>query len=162
MNPSRPSLTWTREKEDNFSDWVILVVSGWTDNDTAQTYHVHRSVVGLGTRASQKLANDFEEYSVNTSSSKNVTVINLKPDAASVFDVLLDYLYGKPLVISTPTATALRHLSDIMGVDTMFSEVNEFIRRDMSGKVTAEMYLRDAEVFNDTHLIEATQRILQI
>ena len=161
LNSTRRNLTWTREKEDNFSDWVILVVSGWNDSDMAQTYHVHRSVVGLGSRASQKLADDFEDYAINPSSSRNVTVLNLKPDAADLFDILLDYMYGQPLVISTPTAAALRSLSDIMGVDTMFGEVNEFIRHDMVGKTTAEMYLRDAKVFEDTYLMEAAQRILR-
>ena len=72
----------------------------------------------------------------------------------------MDYLYGKPLVISTPTATALRFLADVIGVDAMFSEVNEFIKRDMNRSTTAETYLRDATTFNDSHLVQAAERVL--
>lgn len=154
------SLTWTREKEENFSDWVILVVSGWSDSDTAETYHVHRSIVGLGPRASQKLAEDFEDYALHASSSRNVSILELESSAANVFGLLLDYLYGKPLAISTTTATALRFLADIMGVERMFCEVNEFIKRDLDGSVSALIYQQDATTFKDDHLLDAAQKII--
>jgi hypothetical protein len=150
-------LTWTTEPEQNFSDWVILIRAGGADGDSdaAETYHVHKCVVGLGARASDLLLEKFDD---SESTREKSTAIELPRKAADLVPTMLDYMYsfhGEPLnEISTTTATALRYLADVFGVETMLREVNTFIENDLSD-TTVEVYRADARLFHDERLLNA-------
>jgi hypothetical protein len=157
-------LTWTRQKTDNFTDWQILVKE-IVDNDKdepncplvvkTETYYVHRSILGAGSRRSSYFWNDFTQ---NNQRTEPTTLVELTSSAADVFPDTLDYIYGLHeghLKISTGTATALRFLGDHFGVSTMFQAANDFIQQDISTS-NLHLYLKDAQTHGDAQLMEET------
>jgi hypothetical protein len=153
-------LTWTRDTEGNFSDWSLEIVSREeSDKDNLVSYHLHKSVVGLGHRSSQYFLEEFENY--RSPLDKNVSTIELTRQAANLVPVMLDYIYGfngEPLNVSTETAATLRHLADQFGVDTMFHEVNAFIQTDMN-MTNVGIYEKYGELYKDEQLLEATKTL---
>lgn len=164
-------LMWTKETEPNFSDWTLLIRTNRpADDDTGdgkkdyytdvETYHIHKTVVGLGPRASDLLLEKFDEAeSTPTTPRKESTMIDLPWKAADLIPVMLDYMYtsfrGETLKgLSTTTATSLRYLADMFGVETMFHDVNEFIQNDLTTR-TMDLYRMDAMLFGDDRLLKA-------
>lgn len=157
---SKRKLTWTTattEAERNFSDWVILITSGWPDNEKVETYHVHKSVVGLGPRSSDLLLEKFDDFHSASTTKESTTALTLPRKAADLVPTMLDYMYafhGEPMIdVSTATAAALRYLADVFGVQTLFQVVNEFIQNDLNA-ANAEIYQKDARAFNDEDLLK--------
>jgi hypothetical protein len=155
------SLIWTTDRQDNFSDWILLIIRTGVSWETSNvdTYHIHKSVVGVGPRPSLFLLDQFAAqdsvYVRNTSS------VEMFSQAADLVPTMLDYIYGmrgEPLHITTTTATGLRYLADKFGVESMFQEVNEFIQRDLN-ESTVDTYNNDAVLFKDKKLMQAAIRL---
>jgi hypothetical protein len=145
-------LTWTNEPTGNFSDWAIAVVTGWSETDTVETYYVHKTVVGIGHRASDYFLDSFQKGS--TSNVQGTTIVELERRAAKAFPDMLDYIYdfnGKPLKIKTTTAVSLLHLAKHFGVRSMIEEAHAFIQDDLS-KDKAHIYLKGAQYYKDDKL----------
>ena len=123
-----PAFIWSREQSEKFfTDSSIVVVTGWSESDTVDTYYVHRGVVGIGPRGSDYLLDVMVDKASEVGTSSTI-VLELDRRAVDVFPDMLDYMYGfnsEPLKITTATAVSLRYLSDFLGVPTMFEEVNE-------------------------------------
>ena len=155
-------LSWSLKPTENFSDWKIVVRTRTTGSDKSKktiskkiTYHVHRNVVGVGSRKSSYFLKAFKNSSKSVGSS---TLIELGSSAALAFPTMLDYMYGfnssEALDVSTHTAVALRYLGDLFGVLSMFKDVNNFIQDDMNVE-NVHIYLKDALQFEDERLIDA-------
>jgi hypothetical protein len=155
------SLMWTTDRQSNFSDWTLLIIRvgvSW-ETSNVDTYHIHKSVVGVGPRPSHFLLDHFEDQ--ESVFVRNTSSVELFSQAADLVPTMLDHIYGmrgEPLHITTATATALRYLADKFGVETMFREVNEFIQRDLNGS-TVDTYNNDAELFKDKQLMQAAFRL---
>ncbi|KAG7351003.1 hypothetical protein IV203_010363 [Nitzschia inconspicua] len=157
-------LTWTTDRTDNFSDWILLIVRAGVSWETSNvdSYHIHKSVVGVGSRPSQLLLDQFDDQ--DSVFVRNTSSVELLSQAADLVPTMLNYIYdmkGGPLKITTATATALRHLADKFGVEAMFQEVNEFIRGDMNER-TMDVYINDASLFKDKQLMQAALRLQTI
>jgi hypothetical protein len=159
--PSFNRLTWTRTREGNFSDWTLMVTTDESSEKT-EMYYIHKNIVGLGPRSSQYLLEQFENCDSDDSTSyQNSCSVTLKREEADLIPTLLDHIYtldGKSLNISTTSATGLRHLADMFGVDTLFKEINDFIQSDMD-ETNVNIYHREATLFNDEQLLEATAKL---
>lgn len=158
---SQRTLIWTTDRNDNFSDWILLIVRSGVSWETSNvdTYHIHKSVVGVGPRPSLFLLDEFEDH--DSVFVRNTSSVELMSQAADLVPTMLDYMYnmkGDPLQITTSTATALRHLADKFGVETMFQEVNDFIRRDLN-ESTVYTYSNHAALFKDKQLMQAAFRL---
>lgn len=104
MTP-RSELTWSKNDEDavrNRSDWIVVVVTGWSDHDIAETYHLHKFVVGYGPRASSFFRNEFTRAIGNRSmgpaggdvEASSHSIIEMDTLTASTFPDLLDFIYS--------------------------------------------------------------------
>ena len=151
-------LTWTLRPVDNFSDWKIVVRTRVSSEKTKKaistkiTYHVHRNIIGVGSRRSSYFLNAFKKSSKSVEAA---TLIELKSSAARAFPSMLDYIYGiNALEITTATAVALRHLGDHFGVPSMFNEANDFIQQDMNVE-NIHIYLQEGIQFEDEKLVDA-------
>lgn len=154
-------LLWTRELEDNFSDWSITIKYSRKGRSRTFTridkYYVHRNVVGAGNHASKYFYDVFKE---NKSSGSN-TDVELSGLAAASFPVLLDFIYGisgEGVEVCTKTAVPLRYLGDYFGVSSLFNKVNKFIQHDLN-RNNVHLYLKNAQECNDDDLVQATLRI---
>ena len=105
------TLSWTREKTNNFADYTISVVvdspgeEDHEDRETStskstfrfqdtfqkQTYHVHKCVVGVGPRGSGLI---LEKLQQRRSSGSITMIVKLSPKAAEAFPLMLDFMYG--------------------------------------------------------------------
>jgi hypothetical protein len=155
------SLIWTTDRQDNFSDWILLIIRAGVSWETSNvdTYHIHKSVVGVGPRPSLFLLDQFEDQ--DSVFVRNTSSVEMFSQAADLVPTMLDYIYGmrgESLHVTTATATALRFLADKFGVESMFREVNEFIQRDLNEN-TVDTYNSDAVLFKDKQLMQATFRL---
>lgn len=53
---SAVNLSWRLDPEESLSDWTILVKTKRSNDDKVDTYHVHKSVLGVGPRRSNYFA----------------------------------------------------------------------------------------------------------
>jgi hypothetical protein len=130
------------------------------ESSEMEMYHIHKCIVGLGPRSSQYLLEQFENC-CSSSSYQDSCSLDLKREEADLIPTLLDYIYsldGKPLKVSTTSAAGLRHLADMLGVETLFKEINEFIQSDMD-ETNVNIYHREALRFDDEQLLEATSKL---
>jgi hypothetical protein len=154
-------LTWTRELEDNFSDWSITIKYPRKGGNKTFTridkYYVHRNVVGAGNHASKYF---YKVFKKSRSSGSN-TDIELSGSAAAAFPVLLDFIYGingGGVEVCTESAAPLRYLGDYFGVSSLFNKVNKFIQDDIN-RNNVHLYLKDAQAYDDDDLVQVTLRI---
>mmetsp|Transcript_5658 Transcript_5658/g.7230 ORF Transcript_5658/g.7230 Transcript_5658/m.7230 type:complete len:477 (+) Transcript_5658:104-1534(+) len=139
-------------------------------------YFVHRAQIAVGPRKSEYFANIFKRMNsyrddgeTRTDSSdgrnnsvRNITKIELTPQAASCFPVMLDFMYsleGTPLAITTESAVALRQLASSFGVRALFRETTDFIKGDLCPR-TAVTYLIDAIHFQNLKLRSAAIEVI--
>ena len=138
-----------------------------------KVYFVHRAQLAVGPRKSEFFFNlfrkekskpifDSDSSESSIARSKNYTKIELIPQAASCFPIMLDYLYsteGTPLAITTESAVALRRLASSFGMRAMFKETTEFIKKDLTPN-TATTYLLDAKRFKNHKLKDSAMEII--
>jgi len=130
-------------------------------------YFVHRTVLAVGSRRSAYFAKLFHDHQRKNSGKKGSrgsvgTRIELRPQAAEVFPMLLDYIYSDdnnpPDGLSSETAVALRHLSTCFGIRPLFDDITEFIQLDLCGD-TAPSYLYEAYQFQLKKLLIAALQL---
>jgi hypothetical protein len=143
--------------------------------DKTKLYFVHRAQLAVGPRRSEFFANVFKRVmssnqqngrndidSGRGSSNCNSTKVELIPEAASCFPIMLDYMYsaeGTPLAINTDSAVALRQLASSFGVRSMFRDTTQFIKQDLNSE-TAMIYLLDACKFKNRKLETAAKDLI--
>ncbi|GAX12494.1 hypothetical protein FisN_24Hu069 [Fistulifera solaris] len=122
---------WRDDPSESFSDWTIEIVS-LQESKYSGTYHVHRIFLAHGPKRSDYFStlirseDGFHENQTNTSR------IELDSLAAEAFPILLDYVYGFGLELTTKTATALHHLGEYFGIEPLRLRSLEFCRKNMS------------------------------
>lgn len=125
------------------------------DKSFLTTYHVHKAILGVGARCSDYFVNLFLTNSMEESVNQK-SHIALDKVAAKSMPVMLDFMYGKAIVVSDPVeAVALRHLSTYFAIGELFETVNEtFIQKNLSIE-TAFIYMQEASKYQDDALLDA-------
>ena len=122
-------------------DWTVVVVTGWSENDKVETYHVHKEVLGQGPRVSTFFQKEFESSSgpENTSGADATiySILELESPLAVAFPDLLDFIYSPPFFkhletscfrsLSLQRSTALRDLAERVGVRSLVESMNRVI-----------------------------------
>lgn len=116
-----------------------------------KTYHVHRYLLGFGTRRSEYFAKLFKA----AGSDDRKTRFELEPLAAAAFPDLLDFLYDPrgPLVVDTETATAVHHLGIKLEMTHLMHYSMKFIETDLALD-TLQTYYQHAKLFQDQTILD--------
>jgi hypothetical protein len=128
-----------------------------TENSLPRTYHVHRTVLGAGSRQCQYFSSLFQqvsclEHATNTSQLKFSSLEELDG-----FEIFLDFLYTGVYMEAGHNAVVSRHLALYFQCQAFMSQVNHFIARDLTPD-RAAWYLIEATKYADDRLIRgATQ-----
>ena len=125
------------------------------------TYHVHKSVLGLGPRGSRYFLNVFRSGKILAESQSSTSYLNLELSAAQAFPAMLDFMYStnkEKVKASSETAVALRHLANYFEIPPLYESVNEFIRIDVSGN-NIHIYLKEAMAYQDDKIFDATLNV---
>jgi len=158
LKKKEAKLTWTREPSSNFSDCVLIVVTGWSERDCTETFHAHKSVVGLGPRGSDALLRHFQSDhgSNQLSGSPSSPIIELDPKIGKFFPQVLDYMYSfeDPSLNMTPSNIGAFHrLSTQLQITSLTEQVDEFIRENLREE-TMEKYLKSAHEYQNQELLD--------
>jgi len=130
-------------------------------------YFVHRTVLAVGPRRSEYFARLFHDQQRKKSGKKNIrgsvgTRIELRPTAAEVFPLMLDYIYSDgntpPDGLCSETAVALRHMSTCFGIRPLFEHITQFIQYHLCAE-TAPSYLYEAYQFQHSKLLAAALQL---
>ena len=97
--PAGP-LSWRDDPKTSLSDFTITVspddAVGAKRKGKPELYHVHKTVLGTGKRASQYFARLFQNDSLRENEEKRSTLTML-PSACGCFPMFLDFVYtGTP------------------------------------------------------------------
>ena len=109
--PAAP-LSWRDDPESSLSDHTVRLRTEQSSNQRCQesSYHCHRISLATGLRASQYFARLFRSgLSVDEP-------LVVEQSAYDSFGVLLDYIYGKDLALTSTNAVAMLWLSDYLGI----------------------------------------------
>jgi hypothetical protein len=153
-------LAWRVDPEESFSDWKIQVtrISGEDDDESCQTYHVHKYFLGVGPRRTSFFNGVFHASHLD-SSKTGVTLLKLEESAADSFPAFLDYVYGfNDVDVTTESAVALRHLSIYFGVPSLYQSVSDFLEQDFS-ECNVHMYCREALLYHDSEIVDVCMQI---
>ncbi|GAX12495.1 hypothetical protein FisN_24Hu070 [Fistulifera solaris] len=124
---------WRDDPVDLFSDWKIEIISFNDEGvETTDTYHVHKNFLAHGSRRSKYFFRLFRSEESFTENQASTSRIDLDPLAAQAFPVLLDFVYGSNLSITSQTATALHHLGEYFEIRPLQDTSFEFCQHDMS------------------------------
>jgi hypothetical protein len=179
-------LTWRLDQFESHADWTVIIEhnnnnDNANDNENADmdindmdmddlmesqqegqnssnTYHVHKTMLGVGPYKSNYFGALFKHYSdsccryivpeeyqlIETQDSTSILTVDSLAQAGAV-PVLLDYIYSRGVVesFSTQNAVAVKSLSSYLGCGKLLQAVTEFIERDMSVK-NCTYYLRSS------------------
>ena len=106
-------LSWRDDPEASLSDHTVRLrnVREQSSNHCQESsYHCHRTSLATGPRASQYFARLFRSgLSVDEP-------LVVEQSAYDSFGVLLDYIYGKDLALTSTNAVAMLWLSDYLGI----------------------------------------------
>ena len=157
---AQQTLSWRLPPQESLSDWAIKVqVEG--SSRAADTYHCHRSVLGVGPRHSGYFKRLFQGGQFNENAyatSKH----ELKASAADAFPQMLDFVYTGKLEVSTRQAVALCDMANYFEIHALFDEVIAFMNDDMqtgAASETAPIYLREAELYANEKVAAAAKTL---
>ena len=104
-------LSWRDDPEASLSDHTVRLRNEQSSNHCQESsYHCHRTSLATGPRASQYFARLFRSgLSVDEP-------LAVEQSAYDSFGVLLDYIYGKDLALTSTNAVAMLWLSDYLGI----------------------------------------------
>jgi hypothetical protein len=152
-------LDWRLDPMESHSDWILqaVVPEGETTN-----YHVHKAVLCVGSRKSEFLETQLyqkHQQPADTTTSTTATRLTLHPLAAKAFSALLDYMYQKPLHITTDTATALHDLADQLEIKRLRWEARQFWQSDLD-VTNYLLYYEHAAAFGDEKIQNAVAHLV--
>ena len=113
-----PKLTWrdVQQVGQHFSNWTIVVrsedVEGAKQN--TKTYHVHKTVLSIGERASGYFHTQFTLETPTRENEENTSVLHLPPlcvGSSEAWEVMLDFMYDGELALDAAVAVPLMELA---------------------------------------------------
>eukprot|EP00536_Pseudo-nitzschia_multiseries_P008985 jgi/Psemu1/288155/fgenesh1_pg.240_\ len=171
LEKKKKVLSWRDDPVQSLSDWAVIVATSEFDSTT---YHVHKRVLGEGSRKSNFFSKLFREGGKRDIPSQSSTRIQLDEQDAQSFPLFLDFVYGAchdskngnddSLTLNltesftAPNAVSLRHLAKVFDCDGLMLAVNKFIQKDLSLR-TGPMYLAEAYLYEDDRLMESARRL---
>jgi len=152
-------LHWNIDPISSFSDWNIeLSVLEDGVEIESRTYHVHKSILAVGTRRSEYFAQIFyNDNLINDFTSK----VHLEKAVAHVFPALLDYLYfpERPLkVLCRETVVALHYLGNHFGMQQLIRDAKHLLKKDLTIE-NCLTYYRQAIVVKDAKVQEVVSKM---
>lgn len=150
FNEPDKRLHWNIDPEYSFSDWKIKisVLEDGSEIDS-RVYHVHKSVLAVGSRRSEYFASTF--YNDNCEALNDGTsIIRLEKSAADVFHILLDYLYfpERPLKVSRKNLVPMHYLGSYLEMQQLVTDTKRLLKKDLNIGNCASYY-EQALLVND-------------
>jgi len=145
-------LDWRADPEESHSDWTVEVL---VHGKIHGTYHVHKSILSVGSKQSMYFARLFQNKTLHEHAT-NTSRIELEPLAANAFSDLLDYLYAwnDTPKINHENAAALHHLGNYLEIPRLRIQARLFWEAHMSMEHCAQ-YCAHAKLFRDKTLLSA-------
>jgi hypothetical protein len=131
------------------------------EEESTQTYHVHRCFLACGPHKSEYFAKVFQNSDSFREAESSTSHIELHPLAANAFPFFLDYLYApeNPLEISLETVTALYYLGEYFDVSHLRWEATQFCKQKLSlGNV--DILYEHATIFQNEAFLGIISRFL--
>jgi hypothetical protein len=146
-------LSWRDDPSISLSDWTIVASFG----DEQRTCHVHRSVLGAGTRQCQYFCSLFRQSSCQEHSNSTSQFHFSSLEELDGLESLLDFLYSGSYEVTGDNPVVARHLALYFQCQAFMSHVNQYIAHDLTPD-RAAWYLMEAKKFKDDRLVlSATQ-----
>ncbi|GAX22793.1 hypothetical protein FisN_24Lh074 [Fistulifera solaris] len=126
---------WRDDPFESFSDWKIEIACDDDDDDDRhqwKVYPVHKTFLAHGSRRSEYFSRLFHSETRFKENAVNTSHIVLHLIAVEAFPVLLDYIYGSALSITSENATALHHLGEYFEINPLQQTALEFCQQNMS------------------------------
>ena len=131
------------------------------------TYNVHKAIVTAGPRKCMALDNQLQSMMMKDGKAPFIN-IDLSERAAILVPIVLEFIYHSPnFEITTKTAVGLRHLAEYFRIAQLQEAAWQFIKKDIQQLENLELYLAEANYFNDKQTatwvaFECAKKIQQI
>ena len=126
---SEDSAGWTVGPSDNFSDWVVEVVSKKSGKEVS--YHVHRKDLSWGKYKSEYFSSVFNSKGLKESSD-SVTRVELDSKVAEAFPIMLNFLYTGNLSCKSKHIVALFWLADYFMIESLKPQLKQELRKKVN------------------------------
>jgi hypothetical protein len=178
---AQPPLSWRDDPSVSLSDWTIVATAPeeedqisrttttTTTTTTTRTYHVHRAILGAGSRKCQYFCSLFQQQQQQSLLScreheSNTSQIEFQSqDELDGLESLLDFLYSGGVytaaaaIGSNDNAVIGRHLAFYFQCSAFMKQVNLYIAQDLTTDQPNRCvwYLIQATNYSDDRLIQS-------
>lgn len=119
------------------------------DSRKIDTYNIHKAIVITGPRKCMALESQLQSMMMEDGKATFIN-INLSERAAILVPIVLEFIYHSPnFEITTKTAVGLRHLAERFRIIQLRDATWQFIKKDIQQLENLELYLGEANYFND-------------
>jgi hypothetical protein len=119
------------------------------DSRRIDTYSVHKAIVATGPTKCMALESQLQSMMMEDGTATSIS-IDLSERAAILVPIVLEYIYHSPnFEITTKTAVGLRHLAGYFRIARLQEATWQFIKKDIQKLENLELYLGEANYFND-------------
>jgi hypothetical protein len=162
-----PRISWKSDPIESFSDWSVKICH---DGMMVAIYHVHRNIVGYGSRKSDFFLKEFQkqqqqQQQQNAPLGVNETLISLPAALAKVFPMVLDFIYYTKEAKQTLTAERACNvfkLSETLEIPALQNAIAEFYAKNLSLKNLGEFLWAASKAKADRLLIVSKAKIGQL
>lgn len=155
--PASSYLDWRMDTEESFSDWKIEIS---VDGKIHETYHVHRSVLAVGSKRSEYFVRLFANKNLKEHTT-HTSCIDMEELAANCFPIMLDYMYslwGDEKPITHANSVVLHHFGCYFEIRALRREARIFWKSSMTVK-EAGTFLDHAQLFQDDQAHDAVVEV---
>ena len=154
-----PSKLWSIEKNDNGSDWKIIV-SLRDDSSPAVTYYVHKLLLGYGPcrslyfrRLFDNLSNDVGLLTQESNSSTTVLEFENK-SSIEAFPYFIDFIYYLKNSTYATYPVVMRYFSNYFVNEALFHDTNKCIEENVKKNGNAIQLMDEAFQYRDEKLVQ--------
>jgi hypothetical protein len=155
-------LSWRMDPSQSLSDCQLQIFNRSTK--VFHTYHVHRVVLAVGSRAcgyfqkafsaASKKRHSNSSTTTSNSNSNSIIRVPLISQACRVVPHLLDYLYDLPTFpLNTDTAVGLAYLAEYVQQPTLLQRTLAFVDQDLH-RDTLHRYWIDAIYYDQQDILD--------
>lgn len=168
LSSSIPRISWKSDPVESFSDWTVNVIYNEKhDGESVDVYHVHRNIVGYGTRKSEYLLRDFRKQlqDLDNNHPSNISHVLLPAARAQVFPMVLDFIYHTKEAKQTLTAERACNVfkvAELLEIIALQKAIADFYSQNLSLKNLGEFLLAASKAKADRLLLVAKAKIGQM
>ncbi|KAL3943768.1 MAG: hypothetical protein SGBAC_002140 [Bacillariaceae sp.] len=141
-------ICWNSDPSSSFSDWRVEVLVRETQQ--RQLFHLHRNIIGFGPRKSVFFK---EAFAQQQDGENNTTKLILPESQATVFPMVLDYIYytrEARQALTASRACAMYNIAERLEIISLEKAIMEFYRKNTSLENVDEFFkcAKEADALN--------------